>query len=65
MGPAAYAAPIFPHFVVADFGVNSGWSIDRHLRIMSDVTGDGRTDVVAFGNDGVYVAVAAGDGTFR
>lgn len=49
---------------VADFGVNQGWRTDRHPRIMADITGDGRADIVGFGDAGVYTAVSRGDGTF-
>ena len=51
--------------VVADFGFNSGWRTTGHPRLLADITGDGRADVVGFGNAGVYVALANGDGTFN
>jgi hypothetical protein len=50
---------------VADFGFAQGWRVDRHLRVLADITGDGRADIVGFGNDGVIPAVARGDGTFQ
>ncbi|SFR27869.1 Repeat domain-containing protein [Lentzea waywayandensis] len=50
--------------VVADFGFNRGWRTDRHPRLLADITGDGRADVVGFGNAGIYTAVSNGDGTF-
>ena len=54
-----------PQFVLADFGYNAGgWRVERHLRIMADVNGDGRADIVAFGDAGVYVALAQADGAF-
>lgn len=43
------------HRWVAQFGADQGWDSDRHLRIMADVNGDGRADIVGFGDDGVYV----------
>ena len=43
---------------------NGGWRVDRHPRFLSDLTGDGRADIVGFGNNGVYVALGRGDGTF-
>src|SRR5262244_1523381 len=49
---------------IAGFGVDQGWRVDRHPRFLADVTGDGRADVVGFGNDGVYVALSNGDGSF-
>ena len=50
--------------VVADFGYDQGWRIERHPRFLADTTGDGRADVVGFGDAGVYVARARNDGTF-
>jgi Ca2+-binding RTX toxin-like protein len=44
---------------------NSGWlSQDTHLRQLADVNGDGRADIVGFGNDNVYVSFSNGNGTF-
>lgn len=51
-------------FVNADFGNNRGWRVDRHPRLLGDITGDGRADIVGFGNGGVFTAVATGDGSF-
>jgi hypothetical protein len=47
------------------FGYNEGWRIDQHPRFVTDVTGDGRPDLVGFGNDGVFVALSNGDGSFQ
>ncbi len=42
-----------------------GWvSDDRYPRHMADVNGDGMADIVGFGEAGVYVALAAGNGSF-
>ncbi|HJQ56482.1 MAG TPA: M6 family metalloprotease domain-containing protein [Vineibacter sp.] len=54
-----------PQLVVANFGYNAGgWRVDRHPRFMADTTGDGRADIVGFGDAGVYVSRANADGTF-
>jgi hypothetical protein len=54
-----------PQFVLADLGfVAGGWRVDKHVRVLADLTGHGRADIVAFGDDGVYVALSNGDGTF-
>ena len=54
-----------PQLVVGDFGYHAGgWRVDMHPRFMADTTGDGRADIVGFGNDGVYVSRAASDGSF-
>ena len=55
-----------PRVVLADFGAQAGgWRVDRHPRFLADVTGDGRADIVGFGDAGVYVALSNGDGTFQ
>ncbi|KAJ3520828.1 hypothetical protein NMY22_g12575 [Coprinellus aureogranulatus] len=49
-----------------DFGYNAGgWRIEKHLRFLGDATGNGRPDVVAFGETAVIVATSKGDGTFN
>jgi M6 family metalloprotease-like protein len=54
-----------PQLVVAAFGYNAGgWRVDRHPRFMADTTGDGRADIVGFGDAGVYVSRANANGTF-
>jgi hypothetical protein len=35
--------------VVNDFGVDQGWRVDKHVRLVGDLTGDGRADIVGFG----------------
>ncbi len=44
----------------ADFGYRDGWRLDRHERMVADVNGDGRDDLIGFGDDGVYVALSNG-----
>ena len=56
-----------PEHLVAGFGFApeaGGWQVDRHPRFMADTTGDGRADIVGFGNDGVWIARAQPDGSF-
>ena len=53
-----------PRRVIDNFGYSAGgWRVDRHPRHVVDVTGDGRADIVGFGNAGVWVALSNGDGT--
>jgi hypothetical protein len=55
-----------PQIVVGDFGYAAGgWRVDRHLRVLGDLTGDGRPDIVGFGDAGIYAALNNGDGTFQ
>ncbi|RXW23188.1 hypothetical protein EST38_g2675 [Candolleomyces aberdarensis] len=44
---------------------SGGWTIDRHPRMLADLTGDGRVDIVGFADAGVYVALNIGNGTFQ
>ncbi|MFC3173868.1 FG-GAP-like repeat-containing protein [Novosphingobium bradum] len=51
--------------VLSDFGAAQGWTSDRTFhRVMADVNGDGRADIVGFGQAGVLVALADGAGGF-
>lgn len=50
--------------VIDQFTVGQGWQVGLHPRLVEDITGDGRGDIVGFGDAGVYVAVAREDGTF-
>ncbi len=51
---------------IANFGFSAGgWRVDRHPRFLADVTGDGRADIVGFGDAGVWVSLNNGDGTFQ
>ncbi len=48
---------------VSEFGSSATagtWSTGRHLRLLGDVTGDGKADVVGFGDTGVQVSVSTG-----
>jgi hypothetical protein len=54
-----------PQLVVNDFGaVAGGWRVERHPRLVADITGDGRADIVGFGDAGVYVSLAQANGTY-
>ncbi|WP_440056293.1 FG-GAP-like repeat-containing protein (plasmid) [Pseudoalteromonas sp. T1lg65] len=47
------------------FGTNSGgWQVSKHPRVMADINGDGRADIIGFGTNNVITALANGDGTF-
>ena len=55
-----------PHFVVANFGYEAGsWRVEKHPRMLADLTGNGRADIIGFGDDGVWTALSNGDGTFQ
>jgi hypothetical protein len=46
-----------PQLVVPNFGYDAGgWRIEQHPRFLADTTGDGRADIVGFGNDGVWIS---------
>jgi len=44
-----------------EFGSNR-WSVKKHVRMLSDVNGDGLDDIVGFGDNVVYVALSNGHG---
>ncbi|MCC5662011.1 FG-GAP-like repeat-containing protein [Nostoc sp. XA010] len=48
------------------FNVNGGgWtSFDKYPRQLADVNGDGRADIVGFGEDAVFVSLGQSNGTF-
>ncbi len=51
-------------FAVEDFGYDQGWRNDKHVRLLADVNGDTKKDIVGFGEHGVWVSLAtstAGD----
>lgn len=52
------------NFVLADFGVNQGWRVEKHPRFLADVNGDGRQDIVGFGDAGVFWTLSNSDGFF-
>ena len=55
-----------PQRVVDNFGyVAGGWRVERHPRFLADLTGDGRADIVGFGDAGAYVSLNNGNGTFQ
>ena len=51
--------------VLDGFAYSDSWRVDRHPRFLADLTGDGRADIVGFGDDGVWTALSNGDGSFR
>jgi len=49
-----------PSMWTPGFGFEAGWRPDRHPRFVADVSGDGRADLIGFGDRGITVAVSAG-----
>ncbi|MCU1574717.1 MAG: hypothetical protein JWO93_2799 [Micrococcaceae bacterium] len=52
-------AQLFP-----EFGYSQGWRVDQHPRLLGDVNGDGRADIVGFGNAGTYISLGTAAGSF-
>ncbi|WP_414170205.1 FG-GAP-like repeat-containing protein [Streptoverticillium reticulum] len=51
--------------VLNDFGLAQGWTSSKHLRLLADVTGDGKPDIIRFGDEGVWVSHNRGDGQYK
>ena len=60
-----YGTSQVPKLVLEDFGYNSGWRVEKHPRFIADLTGNKAGDIVGFADDGVYVSINNGDGTFQ
>ncbi len=55
-----------PKKVVDNFAYEAGgWRVEKHPRFLADLTGDGRADIVGFGDAGVWVSLNNGNGTFQ
>ena len=55
-----------PKLVLESFGYYAGgWLIEKHPRFLSDLTGNGRLDIIGFGDRGVSIALNNGNGTFQ
>ena len=52
-------------YVLANFGYNQAWRVESHPRMVADITGDDKADIVGFGDLGGYPGVALGDGGFK
>ncbi|THD47661.1 MAG: VCBS repeat-containing protein [Bradyrhizobium sp.] len=46
-----------PEPVLANFGVQQGWHVDKHPRFVVDLDNDGFPDIIGFGDDGVWTAI--------
>jgi len=51
--------------VLEEFGYNQGWRVERDLRMVVDLKGNGLGDIVGFGRSGVYVSRNRGNGRFE
>lgn len=54
-----------PEPVLANFGVQQGWHVDKHPRFVVDLDNDGYPDIIGFGDDGVWTAINDRQGGFR
>jgi hypothetical protein len=50
--------------VVHDFGYDQGWCVEKHPRFVADLTGDGKSDIIGFGDNGVLFTLNCGDFRF-
>ncbi|KAF8656001.1 hypothetical protein AX16_002821 [Volvariella volvacea WC 439] len=56
--------------VLNEFGYSSGtfqqgWRVEKHLRVVADITGDGTGDIVGFGDDGVIISLNDNNNRFQ
>ncbi|MGA8030107.1 MAG: choice-of-anchor D domain-containing protein [Bryobacteraceae bacterium] len=51
-------------YVLANFGVQQAWQVDRHPRLVGSFTKGGLAGIVAFGDAGVWTAAPDGQGGF-
>jgi len=50
---------------IAGFAQSGGWdNNDLYTRLMGDINGDGRSDIVGFGYDGVFISLSSGGSNF-
>ncbi len=61
---ASFGAPALALSAFGFGGDAGNWRVDRHPRLLADTTGDGRADIVGFGNAGVWISRAQPDGSF-
>ena len=52
-------------FVLDCFGIQQGWKVGENPRFVVDLTGDGRADIIGFGDSDVYVSYNDGKGGFE
>jgi len=45
----------------SSFDLGHGWTVASFVRTAGDVNGDGKADLVGFGQDGVYMAYSTGN----
>ncbi len=61
-GPRALAGGGYeaPQLIITNFGYDAGgWRVEQHPRFVVDMTGDGRAEIVGFGNAGVWMAMCS------
>jgi hypothetical protein len=44
--------------ITSSFDLAHGWTVADYVRTVGDVNGDGKADLVGFGLDNVYIALA-------
>ena len=51
-----------PKLLINNFAIQAGqWSVSRDTRVVADVNGDGKADIVGFGVNGVLVSLSKGN----
>ena len=61
-GNGTFQAPVL---AVTNFAyIAGGWRVEKHPRFLADLTGDGKADIIGFGDAGVWVSLNNGTGGF-
>jgi hypothetical protein len=47
-----------------DWDTPGGWRVEKHPRLLGDLTADGHADIVGFGDAGVWTALSTSGGSF-
>jgi hypothetical protein len=64
-GAAAQGAEFNPPQIgVRNYSYLDGYRVDQHVRLLGDVNGDHRADIVGFGRDATFVSLGQATGTF-
>ena len=66
LGTGSWALSPAHRVLTSFFNYDQGWRTRQHLRLIADLTGHGKADIIGFGNNArPWVALSTGDKTFQ